>query len=107
MPSTMSQPVRKASEPRLAPPRRKSRRVGSGISLAASWAKSRGSTPGMNLRMCDMTNLLTSENHGAQALRHQACHDYVDDQKADDRRHGEEMNVARRLIAAEQRRERL
>ena len=30
-------------------------------------------------------------------------HDHVDDQKADDRRHGEEMHVARALVAAEQR----
>ncbi len=50
----MSQPVRKASAPRLAPPRRNSRRVGSGISLAASLISSFGSTPGGYLRMRDM-----------------------------------------------------
>ena len=49
-PSMMSQPVRKASAPRLAAPRRKPRRAGSGISLAASLISSLGSTPGMILR---------------------------------------------------------
>src|SRR5437016_1220309 len=97
----MSQPVRKASAPRLAPPRKNRRRVGSGISLTASLTRSFRSTPGMGLRMRDMIDLLTSGDHGAQALRHHEGHDHVDDHKSDDRRHGEEMHVARGVVTAE------
>ena len=46
----MSQPVSVASAPRLAAPRRNSRRDGSGNSFAASLIKSFGSTPGIFLR---------------------------------------------------------
>src|SRR5947199_5001844 len=97
-PSTMSQPVRKASAPRLAPPRRKSRRVGSGMSLAASFTSSRGSTPGIVLRRRGM---LLPCDHGAQRAWHQQRHHDVNDNKSDDRRHGKEVHIARRIIAAE------
>src|SRR5262245_10589547 len=98
----MSQPVRKASAPRLAPPRRNSRRVGSGISVAASLMSSLASTPGGFLRMRDMASLpLTTGDHGAQALRHDQCHDDVDHQEADDRGHGEEVHIARGIVTAE------
>src|SRR5215470_13555813 len=103
----MSQPVRNVSAPRLAPPRRNSRRVGSGISLVASLIRSLGSTPGMTLgitlRMRGMAPSLSSDDHGAQRLRHHEGHDHMDQQKADDRRHGKEMNIAGRIIAAEER----
>ena len=46
----MSQPVSVASAPRLAAPRRNSRRDGSGNSFAASLIRSFGSTPGIFLR---------------------------------------------------------
>ena len=49
--SVMSQPDKAASAPRLAAPRRKKRRDGSGKSLAASLIRSFGSTPGTCLRM--------------------------------------------------------
>src|SRR5215468_10247191 len=91
-PSMMSQPERNASAPRLAPPRRNSRRVGSGRSLAASLIRSFGSTPGMALRRRGMTDLSTTDDHGAQAPRHHERHDHMDDEKTDDRRHGEEMH---------------
>src|SRR5262249_53079677 len=61
-PSMMSQPVRKASAPRLAPPRRNARRVGSGMSLAASLISSLGSTPGGLFRMRDIAFLLLPEH---------------------------------------------
>src|SRR5262252_7276786 len=100
----MSQPVRKASAPRLAPPRRNSRRVGSGISLAASLISSFGSTPGGFPRMRDIAPLLSflaPRDHRAQAFRHQQRHHHVDHEKAYDRGHREEMHVARGLIAAQ------
>src|SRR5215813_7913751 len=102
-PSMMSQPERSASAPRLAPPRRNSRRVGSGRSLAASLIRSFGSTPGMDLRRRGITDLSTADDHGAQAPWYHECHDHMDNQKADDRRHGEEMHEARGIVAAEQR----
>jgi hypothetical protein len=46
----MSQPVSIASEPRLAAPRRNSRRDGAGNSFAASLIRSLPSTPGGALR---------------------------------------------------------
>src|SRR5664279_5155717 len=99
-PSIMSQPVRKASAPRLAAPRRKPRRAGSGINLAASLISSLGSTPGMILlwRM-----ILFPRNHGAQALRHQQRQRHVYSQEPDDRAHCDEMHVAGNIVAAEQR----
>ena len=42
---------------------------------------------------------------GAQALRHHERHHDMHDQEQHDRRHGEEMHVARQLVAAEQRRQ--
>jgi hypothetical protein len=48
--STMSQPVSKVSAPRLALPRKKARRAGSGMRLAASLIRSFASTPGTVLR---------------------------------------------------------
>src|SRR5262245_31352322 len=106
----MSQPVRNASAPRLAPPRRKSRRVGSGISFAASRMRSLESTPGGSFRMRDIASSLAhvrksgisfpnehaqnqnlaAGDHGAQRLWHHEGHDHVDDEKADDGRHGKE-----------------
>ena len=99
-PSMMSQPVRKVSAPRLAAPRRKLRRIGSGNSLPASVIRSFGSTPGMILRM-RMAHFPV--DHGAQALGHQQRQQDVHHQEADDRRHGEEVHVARSIVAAEQR----
>src|SRR5471030_458530 len=101
-PSMMSQPVRKVSAPRLAAPRRKLRRSGSGISLPASLISSLGSTPEMILRM-RMSISLFSCDHGAQALRHQQRQSHMHGQKSDDGRHGEKMQVARKVITAEQR----
>src|SRR5437763_5319231 len=101
--SMMSQPVKKARAPRLAPPRRNSRRVGSGISLAASFIRSWASRP--VLRMRGMSDLLPSDDHGAQTFGHQECHDHVNDRKPDDGGHGEEMHVPRCVIAAEESRE--
>src|SRR5256885_1908336 len=99
----MSQPVRKVSAPRLAPPRRNSRRVGSGRSFAASLIRSFGSTPGIGLRMRGMRFLLTSGDHGAQTFWHHEGHDDVDHDEAHDRCHGKEMHVAGGVVAAEQR----
>src|SRR5215510_5165963 len=58
-PSTMSQPVRNARAPRLAPTRRKWRRVGSRRSLAASLARSPASTPGTDVLERDIPSLLS------------------------------------------------
>src|ERR1700759_3973179 len=74
-PSMMSQPVSVASAPRLAAPRRKSRRDGSGNNLPASLIRCLGSTPGTGLR--DFGIVLTAHffstpyDHRAQTLRHQ------------------------------------
>src|ERR1019366_8140918 len=101
-PSMMSQPVRKVSAPRLAAPRRKLRRIGSGISLPASLSSSLASTPGMILLM-RIVMLLVSRDHGAQVLRHDQRQRHMHDQEADDRAHGEEMHIAGDIVAAEQR----
>src|SRR5271165_6997726 len=100
----MSQPVSKASVPRLAPPRRNSRRAGSGTSFAASLSRSLASTPGGGLRLRDISSSFnsTARDDGAQAARHQQRHAYVDDEKADNRRHGAEMHVARSIVSAEE-----
>src|SRR5471032_815142 len=82
-PSMMSQPVRNVSAPRLAAPRRKLRRIGSGSSLPASFISSLGSTPGMILRWRTMPSLLSGD-HGAQALRHQQRQRHMHHQEADD-----------------------
>src|SRR5215831_12285760 len=99
-PSMMSQPVRNASAPRLAAPRRNERRAGSGINLAASLIRSLGSTPGMSLRA---RILLLSNYHGTQALRHQQREQHVDAKKADDRAHCDKVHIAGEIVAAEQR----
>src|SRR5262245_447407 len=96
----MSQPASAASAPRLAPPRRNSRRVGCGISFAASLISSPGSMPGGAFRMRDMVLVslrlnLPPDDHGAQALRHQDRHHHVHDQEADNRGHRQEMDIAR------------
>src|SRR5438270_8836515 len=103
----MSQPVRKASAPRLAPPRRNRRRVGSGMSFAASLARRWASTPGGFLRMRDILGIwslswLSAGDHGVQRLRYERAHDDVNDEKGDDCRHGEEVHVACCRITAEQ-----
>src|SRR5262245_2804910 len=95
----MSQPVRKASAPRLAALRRKPRRLGSGISLAASLMSSPGSTPGMILR----AGMSLPRDHGAQAPGHDQRQQDMHDEEPDDRRHGEEMHIARGIVTAEQR----
>src|ERR1700722_12311498 len=71
-PSMISQPVSVASAPRLAAPRKNSRRDGSGRRFAASLNKSFGSTPGIFFALARHCLLLTlpAEDHGAQALRH-------------------------------------
>src|SRR3954452_23117897 len=71
--SDTSQPVSSVSAPRLAPAVMKRRRGKAGIAFAASLTSSFLSTPGiMRLRMRPMvTLLLTANDHGAQALRHQ------------------------------------
>src|SRR5262249_34059535 len=107
----MSQPVRNVMAPRLVAPRRNSRRAGLGRSLAASLIKSLGSTPGMVLRTFGIalsSNLAlvsprssSAKYHGAQASRHQDCEHDVNHQECHDGRHGEEVDVARRIVAAE------
>src|SRR3972149_1627871 len=101
-PSIMSQPVRKVSAPRLAAPRRKLRRIGSGSSLPASLISSLGSTPGMIL-CWRMMLLLLSGDHRAHALRHDERQRHMHEQETDDRRHGEEMHVTAKVVTAEQR----
>src|SRR5947199_2098672 len=100
----MSQPVRRASAPRLAPPRRNRRRVRSGISFSASLTRRAGSTPGGFLRMRDIlgsgTSSLTADDYGAQRLRNDKAHDDVNDEKGDDCGHGEKVDVAGRRITA-------
>src|SRR5215469_9500056 len=100
-PSTMSHPVRKASAPRLDAPRRKPRRLASGISLAASFISSFGSTPGMILRW-RIVVLLTSGDHRAQAFWNNQRERYMHDEKSDDCGHREKMHVARGVVPTEQ-----
>src|SRR5690242_19424528 len=103
-PSMMSHPVRNASAPRLAAPRRKPRRLASGISLAASVISSFGSTTGMVL--CRrMVFVLTAGDHGAQTFRHDQRERNVNDQERDDCRHRKKVDIARDIIPAEQRRQ--
>src|SRR5438105_12634077 len=103
----MSQPVSKASAPRLAPPRRKARRAGSGISFAASLIRSWASTPDEVLR--DIFLICCSPSatgdHRTQAARHQQGHDHVDHEKASYRGHGKEVHVASGIVSTEERRE--
>src|SRR6266498_4824514 len=101
-PSMMSQPVRKASAPRLAPARRKWRRVGAGRSLAASLARSAASTPETDVRERDIPRLLAAPDHGPQALRHDDRHRDMDGEEDHDCGHGEEMDEPRGVISAEQ-----
>src|SRR5665213_1428590 len=108
--SDTSHPVSSVSAPRLAPPAMKRRRAGSGISLAASLTSSRLSTPGISSeRMRPMLSLLenssAADDHGAQALRHQQRQHDMNHQEGDDRRHADEVDVTRDIIAAEQRRQ--
>src|SRR5215475_8822765 len=73
-PSTMSQPVRNARAPRLAPTRRKWRRVGSRRSLAASLARSPASTPGTDVLERDIPSLLSGpDHHHQEGLWHDQC----------------------------------
>src|ERR1043165_1810177 len=95
----MSQPGRNASAPRLAAPRRKPRRLSSGISLAASLIRSFGSTPGMILRW----RMLSPRDHGANGLRHQQRQQDMYDQEADKHSHANKMDIAGEVVAAEQR----
>src|ERR1044071_2363666 len=90
-PSMMSHPVRKASAPRLAAPRRKPRRLASGISLAASLSSSLGSTPGMSLRW-RIVVFLFPDDHGAQTFWHEQRQRHVNHQKSDYRTHCKEMD---------------
>src|SRR5262245_60325916 len=98
-PSIMSQPVKYVSAPRLTAPRRNPRRLGSGISFAASFIKSFGSTPGMILRW-RICSPLTPDNHCAQALWHDQRQRYMHDKKTDDCSHREKMHISCRVITA-------
>src|ERR1700730_9842184 len=95
-PSMISQPVSVASAPRLAAPRRNSRRDGSGKSFAASLIKSFGSTPGIFLRSRGITcsSNLPTNDHSAQTLWHDQRQRHVNGQKSHDRRHGEKVDIA-------------
>src|SRR5579871_3159294 len=99
-PSTTSQPARNATAPRLAPPRKNARRAGLGRSCTASFTRSFGSTPGAPLRL-RIVPLLPSNNHRAQAFRHEHGKQHVDHEKGDDRAHGEEVHDARIVITTE------
>src|SRR5882757_1680757 len=103
--SETSQPVKSVSAPRLAPLAIKRRRDRSGISLAASLISRFLSTPGISsFRMRPMIIFSSAaDDHGAQAFRHQQRKRDMHDQKRDDRGHADEMNVAREIVAAEQR----
>src|SRR3984893_16430372 len=102
--STMSQPARNVSAPRLAPPRKNTRRAGSGMSFAASRIRSLASTPAGSLRCRDMSpRPSTARDHGAQGSRYQQRHGHVKDGERYNGRHGEEVHVPRRIIAAEHR----
>src|SRR5262245_44415075 len=100
-PSIMSQPVKKASAPRLAAPRRKPRRLASGISLAASFIRSFGSTPGMILRW-RIVAFLPSGDHCTEPFRDDQRERNMHNEKSDDRGHSEEMHVACSVVASEQ-----
>src|SRR6201995_2248803 len=101
--STTLQPVSSASAPMLAPPEMKRRRVKSGMAFAASRTSSCLATPGSrSLRMRPMMTSSTSDDHGAQAFGPQQRQHDMHDQKQHDRRHAEEMDIARPVIAAEQ-----
>src|SRR5208282_5860083 len=103
-PSMISQPLSIASAPRLAAPRRKNRRDGSGRSFAASLISSFGSTPGTGLRRrgTDFSSASAADNHRAQALGHDNGERHVHDQERDDRRHGGEVHITRGIVAAEE-----
>src|SRR5229473_5215467 len=107
--SDTSQPVRSVSAPRLAPPAIKRRRARSGITFTASRTSSFLSTPGIRSErsrpIVFSSNLLAADDHGAQAFRYQHRQRDVHHQERDDRRHAEEMNETRDVIAAEQRRQ--
>src|SRR4029079_9157974 len=101
------QPVSSVSAPRLAPPEMKRRRVRSGSAFTASLTSNFLSTPGIRSeRLRPMTILLlASDDHRAQALRHQDREHDMHHHESDDRRHAEEVDIACGLIAAEQCRE--
>src|SRR5208283_3692327 len=104
-PSMISQPLSTASAPRLAAPRRKNRRDGSGSNLAASLIRSFGSTPGSGLRrrVTDFSPRLSAAGqHRAQALRHQNGERHMHDQERNDGRHGGEVHITRGIVAAEE-----
>src|ERR1700748_2888171 len=103
--STTSQPVRMVSAPKLPPPVIKRRRVGSGITFIASLMSNFLSTPGIrSFRMRPMEILLSApDDHRAQALRHQDRQPHMNYQEGDDQRNANEVNVARHVVAAEQR----
>src|ERR1700680_5149329 len=104
--SETSQPVSSVSAPKLAPPAMKRRRARSGINFVASLTSSCLSTPGIRSeRSRPMTYLLelASDDHGAQAFRHQHRQRDMHDQERDDRRHADKVDVTRDVIAAEQR----
>src|SRR5580704_9419115 len=103
----MSQPVSMATAPRLAAPRRNSRRDGSGSSLPASLIKSFGSTPGICLRWRDIifSTGSAANDHRAQAFWHEDREQYVHSQESYDRCHRGEVHVARGIVAAEECRE--
>src|SRR5450631_961151 len=107
--SDTSQPVNSVSAPKLAPPAMKRRRARSGITLTASLTSNCLSTPGIRSErsrpmICPPRNL-AADDHGAQAFRHQHRQRDVNDQECNDRRHADEVDVTRQIIAAEQRRQ--
>src|ERR1700680_3383458 len=106
-PSVTSQPDSSASAPRLAPPCRRRRRARSGRSLAASLTSSLASTPGTGFDLRGIAVFSVAADHSAQALGHQERHDDMDYDEARNRRHGDEVDVARSFVAAEHRGERL
>src|ERR1700682_619631 len=106
--SVASQPVSSVSAPKLAPPAMKRRRARSGIALTASRTNKCLSTPWIrSLRsrpmMCPPKIASAADDHGAQAFWHQHRERDMHDQKCDDRRHADKMDVTRHIIAAEQR----
>src|ERR1700722_15053618 len=103
-PSTISQPLSTASAPRLAAPRRKNRRDGSGKSLPASSIRGLGASPGKTLRFRALDSSVPSsaDDHRAQALGHQERQAHMHDQKRDDRRHRGEVDITRGVVTAEE-----
>ena len=97
-----SQPVRKASAPRLAAPRRKQRRDRSGSSLAASLISSLGSTPGMILR-CAHGGSPQRPAIIARRLFGTSSASATCTAGSRQSRHGEEVHVTGKIVAAEQR----